>query len=105
MPILWVTDLGNFRKYWELFATNERYQGGFTWDWKDQALRCKDKNGKEYWNIINHIDKANVNDGLVNATGVPQPEMHELKKVYQYFNVKILISTQVWYSSAIATTL
>ena len=80
--------LGNFRKYWELFATNERYQGGFTWDWKDQALRCKDKNGKEYWNIINHIDKANVNDGLVNATGVPQPEMHELKKVYQYFNVK-----------------
>ena len=44
--------LGNFRKYWELFATNERYQGGFTWDWKDQALRCKDKNGKEYWNIM-----------------------------------------------------
>ena len=29
-----------------------------------------------------------MNDGLVNATGVPQPEMHELKKVYQYFNVK-----------------
>ncbi len=80
--------LGNFRKYWDLFNSNERYQGGFTWDWTDQALRTKDKNGKEFWNIINHIDKANVNDGMVNADGTPQPEMYELKKVYQYFNVK-----------------
>lgn len=80
--------LGNFRKYWNLFNSNIRYQGGFTWDWMDQALRTKDKNGKEFWNIINYIDKANVNDGMVNADGTPQPEMHELKKVYQYFNVK-----------------
>lgn len=80
--------LGNFRKYWDLFNSDVRYQGGFTWDFKDQAIRMKNKDGKEFWNIINYIDKANVNDGLVNAEGTPQPEMHELKKVYQYFNVK-----------------
>ena len=80
--------LGNFRSYWNLYDQFDRFQGGFTWDWVDQGLRSKDENGKEYWNIINHIDGANVNDGLVNPDRTPQPEMHELKKVYQYFNVK-----------------
>lgn len=80
--------LGNFRKYWDLYNQFDRFQGGFTWDWVDQALRSKDKNGREYWNIINHSDGANVNDGMINPDRTAQPEMHELKKVYQYFNVK-----------------
>lgn len=80
--------LGNFRKYWNLYNEYERFQGGFTWDWIDQGLRSKDKDGKEYWNIINYSDGANANDGLVNPDRTPQPEMHELKKVYQSFNVK-----------------
>lgn len=80
--------LGNFRSYWNLYDQFDRFQGGFTWDWVDQGLRSKDENGKEYWNIINHIDGANANDGIVNPDRTPQPEMHELKKVYQYFNVK-----------------
>lgn len=80
--------LGNFRKYWNLFNEYERFQGGFTWDWMDQALRSTDENGKEYWNIINHIDGSNTNDGLINPDRTPQPEMEELKKVYQYYNVK-----------------
>lgn len=80
--------LGNFRKYWDLYNEFDRFQGGFTWDWVDQALRSKDKNGREYWNIINHSDGSNVNDGLINPDRTAQPEMHEMKKVYQYFNVK-----------------
>lgn len=80
--------LGNFRKYWNLFNTFERFQGGFTWDWMDQALLSEDENGKEYWNIINYSDGSNTNDGLVNPDHTPQPEMRELKKVYQNLNVK-----------------
>ena len=80
--------VGNFRKYWDLFYKHDRYQGGFTWDWVDQSLRSKDKDGKEYWNIINYSDGANVNDGLINAERIAQPEMHEVKKVYQNYNVK-----------------
>lgn len=80
--------LGNFRKYWNLFNEYTRFQGGFTWDWVDQALRSKDENGQEYWNIINYSDGSNTNDGLINPDRTPQPEMHELKKVFQYFNVK-----------------
>jgi beta-galactosidase len=79
---------GNFRKYWNLFYQYERMQGGFTWDWADQGLLSKDPNGKTYWNIINHIDGANADDGLVNPDRTPQPELHEVKKVFQNFNVK-----------------
>lgn len=80
--------LGNFRKYWNLFYENSRMQGGFTWDWVDQALLSKDKKGLAYWNVINYIDGANSNDGLVDPNRIAQPEMHELKKVYQNYNVE-----------------
>lgn len=30
---------GNLHKYWELFRSNPRCQGGFVWDWVDQGLR------------------------------------------------------------------
>ncbi len=80
--------LGNFRKYWKLFYQYPRMQGGFIWDWVDQGLWSKDKNGKGYWNIVNYSDGANVNDGLINPDRTPQPELHEAKKVFQNFNVE-----------------
>lgn len=58
--------------------------GGFTWDWVDQGLRLKDKNGKEYWEVINYSDGANSNDGLVNPDREVQPELYELKKVSKF---------------------
>jgi len=79
---------GNFRKYWNLFYKYERMQGGFIWDWVDQGLWSKDKNGESRWNIVNYIDGANVNDGLVNPDRAPQPELHEVKKVFQNFNIE-----------------
>lgn len=80
--------LGNFRKYWEIFYKYPRLQGGFTWDWVDQGLRSKDDNQSEYWNIVNYIDGANANDGMVNPDRMPQPEIIEAKKILQNFNVK-----------------
>ncbi len=80
--------LGNFRKYWDAFYKYPRLQGGFTWDWVDQGLRSKDKNGLEYWNIVNYIDGANADDGMVNPDRLPQPEINEAKKVLQNINVK-----------------
>ena len=80
--------LGNFRKYWNLFYQYPRMQGGFIWDWVDQGLWSKDKNGKGYWNIVNYSDGANVNDGLVNPDRTPQPELHEVKKVFQNFDIE-----------------
>lgn len=75
--------LGNFKKYWDAYYKYPRLQGGFTWDWVDQGLRSKDENGKEYWNIVNYIDGANANDGLINPDRTPQPEINEAKKIQQ----------------------
>ena len=79
--------LGNFRKYWNLFYKHSRMQGAFIWDWVDQGLRSKDKNGNEYWNVVNYIDGANTNDGLINPDRIAQPELNEAKKVFQNYNV------------------
>ncbi len=80
--------LGNFRKYWDAFYKYPRLQGGFTWDWVDQGLRSKDENGLEYWNIVNYIDGANADDGMINPDRIPQPEINEAKKVMQNINAK-----------------
>ncbi len=80
--------LGNFRKYWDLYYKYPRLQGGFNWDWVDQGLRSKDHAGKEYWNIVNYIDGANANDGLINPNRIPQPETNEFKKIIQNIRVK-----------------
>jgi beta-galactosidase len=80
--------LGNFKQYWDLFYKYPRLQGGFTWDWVDQGLRSKDETGREYWNIVNYVDGANANDGLINPDRTPQPELHEFKKVVQNIRVK-----------------
>jgi beta-galactosidase len=50
-------------------------------------LRSKDDRGREYWNIINAIDGANSNDGLINPDRTPQPELNEYKKTVQ--NVRV----------------
>ncbi len=82
--------LGNFRKYWDLFYKHPRLQGGFTWDWVDQALLRRDAQGRDYYDVLNHIDGANTNDGLINADRTPQPEAHEAKKVMQEINVRLV---------------
>ena len=79
--------LGNFKKYWDLFYKYPRLQGGFNWDWVDQALKA-DGTGDGYWNIVNYVDGANVNDGLINPDRIPQPETHEFKKIIQNISVK-----------------
>ena len=80
--------LGNFRKYWDLFYSFERMQGGFIWDWVDQGLWSKDDNDRGYWNVINCSDGANTNDGLVNPDRTEQPEIREMKKVFQNYGVE-----------------
>lgn len=88
--------LGNFQEYWDLIDRYPRLQGGFIWDWADQALFLKDANGKVYIDHINKIDGANAGDGLVNADRVPQPELLEVKHAHQFikFTPKDSISAE-----------
>ncbi len=75
--------VGNFKDYWDTYYKYPRLQGGFSWDWVDQALRHPKPDGGVWWNYINSSDGANVNDGLINADRIPQPEINEVKKVLQ----------------------
>ncbi len=80
--------LGNFYKYWDAFDKYPRLQGGFIWDWVDQALRHPGPGGRAVWNWVNTSDGANGNDGLVSADRTPQPEILEAKKVQQPVKVE-----------------
>lgn len=76
--------IGNLKEYWDVIEKNHTMQGGFIWDWADQGLKLKNPDGSAYWDYFNEIDGANAGDGLVNPDRVPQPEINEVKKVYQY---------------------
>ena len=76
--------VGNLKEYWAAIDKYPRMQGGFIWDWVDQGLRLRNKAGKEFTDHINYIDGANAGDGLVNPDRTPQPEINEVKLVYQY---------------------
>jgi beta-galactosidase len=76
--------IGNLKEYWDVIEKYPTMQGGFIWDWVDQGLKLKRADGSFYWDFYNHIDGANAGDGLVNPDRVPQPELNEVKKVYQH---------------------
>jgi beta-galactosidase len=82
--------LGNFRDYWDAYDKYPRLQGGFIWDWVDQALRHPEADGRMVWNWVNTLDGANANDGLVNADRTPQPELQEARKIMQPVKVDFI---------------
>ena len=87
--------VGNLQDYWDPIDKYPRLQGAFIWDWADQGLYVK-KDGKDYIDHINRIDGANAGDGIVNPDRKPQPEINEVKHVYQYikFSPKDTLSAQ-----------
>lgn len=76
--------IGNLKEYWDVIERYPTMQGGFIWDWVDQGLKLKRPDGSPYWEFFNHLDGANAGDGLVNPDRVPQPELNEVKKIYQH---------------------
>ncbi|WP_375447128.1 glycoside hydrolase family 2 TIM barrel-domain containing protein [uncultured Fibrella sp.] len=81
--------VGNLKDYWNAIDKYPRLQGAFIWDWADQGLTLRDKNGQFYVDHINYIDGANACDGLVNPDRTPQPELNEVKRAYSY--VKFIV--------------
>ena len=77
---------GNFKDYWDLVRANPTYQGGFIWDFQDQALW----NGK-YWAFGGDFNPGGPSDGSFNCNGVVasdrslHPHAYEIR--YQYQNI------------------
>lgn len=82
---------GNLFKYWDLFEKYPVLQGGFIWDWIDQAIRTKTADGTEYlayggdFNEPRH-DGNFCGNGIIFADRNISPKIFEVKKCYQ--NVK-----------------
>lgn len=85
--------VGNLQGYWDLIYKYDNLQGGFIWDWVDQAFAIKDKNGKDVWGyggdmgfvgVVN--DSSFCANGLIAADRTVRPHIYEVKKVYQYIH-------------------
>ena len=84
--------VGNLREYWDAIRSHKRLIGGFIWDWADQGLRKKSRDGKEFWAYGGDFgDKPNDGNfccnGLVQPDRKPNPSLYEVKKVYQRIHV------------------
>ncbi|MFD1162902.1 MULTISPECIES: glycoside hydrolase family 2 TIM barrel-domain containing protein [Hwangdonia] len=81
--------VGNLQDYWDIIETYPNLQGGFIWDWVDQALEYKYEDGKPYlaYGHDYHPDLPTdgnfLNNGLVDPYRNPHPHLTEVKKVYQ----------------------
>ena len=80
---------GGFKEYWELIRKFPKYQGGFIWDFVDQSVRWKGKDGKmiyAYGGDFNRFDASDINfcdNGLISPDRVPNPHMYEVGYYYQ----------------------
>lgn len=80
---------GGFKEYWDLVRKYPKYQGGFIWDFVDQAVRKTGKNGKmiyAYGGDFNRFDASDGNfcvNGIISPDRVPNPHMHEVGYIYQ----------------------
>ncbi|MBO7661831.1 MAG: DUF4981 domain-containing protein [Clostridia bacterium] len=85
---------GGMHLYTELAYEEERYQGGFIWDFKDQALVSRDRFGRETllyggdWDDRPH-DGIFCGNGIAFADGKGTPKLQEVKYLYQNIVVKV----------------
>lgn len=80
--------LGNFNQYQDLFYQYDILQGGFIWDFKDQALRHETKEGQPFLAYGGDFgesphDSNFSGNGIVFADGRPTPKLAEVKRQYQ----------------------
>ena len=81
--------MGGFKEYWDLIRKYPNLQGGFIWDFVDQAVRTKGKNGVEiygYGGDFNRFDGSDGNfcsNGVVSPDRVPNPHADEVYYYYQ----------------------
>ncbi len=87
--------LGNFYQYWDAIRdpAYPRLQGGFIWDWVDQALIKKAPDGTEYFAYGGDFgDTPNSGNfcmnGLLFADRTPHPHMFEAKYVLQPVEIR-----------------
>ncbi|MWT69365.1 glycoside hydrolase family 2 TIM barrel-domain containing protein, partial [Escherichia coli] len=88
---------GGFASYWQAFRSHPRLQGGFVWDWLDQALTKKAEDGTAFWAYGGDFggkpnDRQFCLNGLVFPDRTPHPALYEAQRAQQFFTFT-LVST------------
>lgn len=78
---------GNLKEYWDtIHAHPHKLQGGFIWDWVDQAMYGYTSDGRRYWADggaygPNPTGDIEFGDGIIQADRTPHPALYDLRKV------------------------
>jgi beta-galactosidase len=87
--------VGNLQDYWDVIESHKHLQGGFIWDWHDKGLRKYAPDGSMYWAYGGDYGPPGTPSsgifvccGIVGPEREPQPELYEVKKVYQYIKAR-----------------
>lgn len=85
---------GAMHKYTDLTETEPLFQGGFIWDYIDQAILTKDRYGREFLGYGGDFGER-PHDGSFSGNGIvygldrdPSPKMQEVKFNYQAIKVR-----------------
>ncbi len=86
--------LGNLDEYWDEIYSHPRMLGGFIWDWADQGIYKFNPKGEKYIAYGGDFgDSPNLKafclNGIVFSDRSLTPKYHELKKVYQPFDISL----------------
>ncbi|MGW0733990.1 glycoside hydrolase family 2 TIM barrel-domain containing protein [Streptomyces sp. NPDC002851] len=82
---------GNFQEYWDVIEKYPNLYGGFIWDFVDQTIKLPvpGDSSRSYlsyggdWVDGYPTDSNFCCNGIVNGHRQPEPELYEVKKVYQ----------------------
>lgn len=86
--------LGGMNLYTELEDKYDGYQGGFIWDYIDQAILTKDEEGEEVYAYGGDFDDRATDygfctNGIVYANRTPSPKAQEVKALYSNIRISI----------------
>lgn len=66
--------MGGFKDYWDLIRKHPQYQGGFIWDFADQAFRDKSAQGHSIWTYGGDYGRYPASDHNFNCNGFVTPD-------------------------------
>ena len=87
---------GGMKDYWDLVRKYPLFQGGFIWDFADQALHGTDSNGLKIFTYGGDYNTYDPSDNNFNCNGIffadrrPNPMAYEVKYWYQSIWTELL---------------
>ncbi len=82
---------GGFKEYWDIIRANPSVQGGFIWDFVDQAVYGENANGNTIFQYGGDEGRYPASDQNFNCNGLIAPDRrmnpHAYEVAYQYQNI------------------